>query len=143
MNSINLSLALRRLVLSGGAVILCGCNGHFLPSLRQPDRLYPIDAEVSMVRAYSEDLAVHGASKSKTQRNAFITARMYAIDLQYTKYESQLTHEGQNEGFLATAVNLGLTTTSTLVTPPGTKSILSGLATMFTGLDTAYNEKIF
>ena len=42
----------------------------------------------------------------------------------------------------ATATNLGLTTAATLLTPPGTKTILSGLATAVTGLDKAYDEKM-
>jgi hypothetical protein len=67
---------------------------------------------------------------------------MYAIDLYYTKYESQLTHESQDANFIATAVSLGLTTAGSLITVAETTRILSGLATGVTGLNTAYNEKV-
>jgi hypothetical protein len=47
----------------------------------------------------------------------------------------------QDEGILATAVNLGLTTSATLVPLAQTKTLLSGIATGVTGLDKAYDEK--
>jgi hypothetical protein len=67
---------------------------------------------------------------------------MYEIDLAYTKYESQLTHENQNVNFGATALSLGLTTAGSLILAPQTTRVLSGLATGVTGLENAYNEKI-
>jgi hypothetical protein len=66
---------------------------------------------------------------------------MYIADMEYHDYEARLTREMQNEGLLATATSLGLTTAATLVTPAGTKTILSGIATAVTGMDKAYNEK--
>ena len=75
-------------------------------------------------------------------RNQIVTARMYIADMDYHVYEARLTREMQDEGLLATATSLGLTTSATLFTPPGTKTILSGIATAVTGLDKAYNEKV-
>jgi len=74
-------------------------------------------------------------------RNQILTARMYTADLQYHHYEARLTREMQNEGLLATATSLGLTTAATLVSPAQTKTILAGIATAVTGLDKAYVEK--
>jgi hypothetical protein len=74
-------------------------------------------------------------------RNQIISARMYVADLEYDNFEAQLTREMQDEGILATAVNLGLTTSATLVGGAATKTILSGVATGVTGLDKAYSEK--
>jgi hypothetical protein len=75
------------------------------------------------------------------KRNEMLTARMFVADMEYQPYEANLTKEMQREGLLATGVNLGLTTSSTLVGAAATKTILSGLATGFTGLDKAYSEK--
>jgi hypothetical protein len=74
-------------------------------------------------------------------RNEVVTARMYIADMEYHFYEARLTKEMQQEGLLATAANLGLTTSATLVPAAQTKTILSGIATAVTGLDKAYNEK--
>jgi len=66
---------------------------------------------------------------------------MYIADMEYHTYEARLTREMQDEGLLATAVNLGLTTSSTLVPLAQTKTLLSGIATGVTGLDKAYDQK--
>jgi hypothetical protein len=66
---------------------------------------------------------------------------MYIADVQYHYYEARLTGEMQEEGLAATLTSLGLTTAATLVTPVGTKTILSGLATAVIGADKLYNEK--
>ncbi|MGI8569672.1 MAG: hypothetical protein ACR2KT_11675 [Methylocella sp.] len=66
---------------------------------------------------------------------------MYIADMEYHTYEARLTREMQDEGILATAVNLGLTTSATLVPLAQTKTLLAGIATGVTGLDKAYDEK--
>lgn len=75
-------------------------------------------------------------------RNAMISGRMYAIDIQYTAYESALTRERQNVGFGAAATTIGLATASTLVTPTATKDLLTGLAGFVTGARAAYDNDI-
>jgi hypothetical protein len=126
-------------------ICIAGCT-HLVPSVRQPDRLYSIDDEIAWVRydlgTQNGLLSAYWASPNTTTRNAVITERMYAIDVLYTKYESQLTHENQDVNFGATAVELGLTTAATLVPVAQTTRLLSGIATGVNGLDTAYNEKI-
>jgi hypothetical protein len=66
---------------------------------------------------------------------------MYIADMEYHSYEARLTREMQDEGMLATATSIGLTTAATLVSPAQTKTILAAIATAVTGLDKAYNEK--
>jgi hypothetical protein len=66
---------------------------------------------------------------------------MYMADVEYHYYEARLTREMQDEGLVATATGLGLTTAATLVDPAQTKTILAGLATAVIGLDKAYSEK--
>ena len=66
---------------------------------------------------------------------------MYIADMEYHYYEARLTREMQDEGMLATAASLGLTTAATLAPVAQTKTLLSGIATGVTGLDKAYDEK--
>jgi hypothetical protein len=132
-------------VLAACLPAVTGCISSVVPSLRQPDRLYSIDEEVGRVRAAldSQDLwDSYARAPSKSSRNAYITARMYAIDILYTKYESQLTHENQEVNFLATATTLGLNTVGALTTVASTTRLLSGIAGGITGMDNAYNDKV-
>jgi hypothetical protein len=129
---------------SGGllAGLLSGCYLDGLgPTTRQPDRLYPTDQEIGWVRAYLDNqndlMTRYISSPDVLTRNTIITARMYAIDVLYTKYESQLTHENQDVSFGATAVQLGLTTTASLIPVAQTTRLLSGIASGVNGLDTA------
>lgn len=130
-------------------ILLPGCQ-LTTPSLRQPDRLYvgtgqsdpaivgKTEAEKSLA-----DLQFAAAHiKSASDRNAFITARMYAIDVAYTNYEASLTHENQDVNFYANAATLGLTTTASLIPVAHTSRVLSAIAGGVTSLDTAYNEKV-
>jgi hypothetical protein len=123
--------------------VVSGCWANAIPSVRQPDRLIPLGEELAFVRLSDPILYNRYLNyPSIATRNDFITARMYAIDVQYTLYESQLTHENQDVNFIATAVNLGLTGTASLIPVAQTSRLLAGIATGVTGLDTAYNEKI-
>ena len=111
-----------------------------------PIRPVSIESDVAMVSslAYPQDLTQFSSYPPDAQaaiRNEMLTARMFVADMEYQPYEANLTKETQREGLLATAVNLGLTTSSTLVGAAATKTILSGLATGVTGLDKAYSEK--
>lgn len=142
------------------AVLLSGCIGNLIPSVRQPTRLYDEDAEFATIRKWEESLRQLPGNENDTRslwatyfrngspddkkmfRNEVIAARMYAIDLEYTKYESQLTHENQDINFATTAASLGLTTTASLVPVAQTSRLLSGIAGGVIGLDTAYNEKV-
>lgn len=114
-----------------GAILVSGC----IPSTRTPERLYPVASEMDFVRSTQSDLvdryykAALSGEQMRLIRNEIIAQRMYAIDVQYTQYESALTQESQEVGFGATTAAEGLSTAVTLVGPPGTKTILSGAAT--------------
>jgi len=127
----------------GGLVV--GCTTHQLG----PTRPITIEDDVAWMRSVSqpqpEDVArfrVADSTRQANMRNEVVTARMYIADMQYHLYESKLTKEIQEEGLAATLMSLGLTTSATLLSPAGTKTILSGLATAVTGADKAYNEKL-
>jgi hypothetical protein len=126
-------------------LMLAGC----LPSSGTPDRLYPVASEMNFVRTTQEYLVdryntfvFSAPAQAKLIRNEIIADRMYAIDVQYTEYESNLTRERQEVGFgtLATAGALG--TASTLVTPVVTKSVLSGLSTLTLATKGHYDSEV-
>jgi len=123
------------------AILLSGCWGNFIPSLRQPDRLYPADDEIQMIRNHQKYLTER-PTWDMASRNEYITTRMYAIDLAYTQYESSLTHESQDINFLTTVSTLALTGTAALIPVGQTSRVLAGIASGVTGTGAAYNEKI-
>ncbi|MEH2622719.1 hypothetical protein V1292_000774 [Bradyrhizobium sp. AZCC 1719] len=127
------------------SILLAGC----LPSTRTPERLYPIVDEMNVVRATQEELVrqynmyVFSAPvQAKLIRNEIIAQRMYAIDVQYTQYETALTREGQEVGFGALTTAGALGTASTLFTPVVTKSVLSGLSTAVLSTKGYYESEI-
>jgi len=75
-------------------------------------------------------------------RNDWIAGRMYAIDIQYTVYEGELTRERQAVGFGAATAALGLTTAAGLLTPVVTKNVLTGTAAVVTGSRAAYDSDV-
>jgi hypothetical protein len=123
------------------ASALSGCVSTTIPSLRQPERLYSLDEEAAALRQTAL-LNAYYSTQTVQSRNEYITARMYATDLYYTKYESQLTHENQEANFLATMAALGLSTAGAITTSASGTRILSALAGGVIGADNAYNEKI-
>ena len=131
----------RVFLLAAIAPLLAGCLGNIIPSLREPDRLYSIDEEIRSIKN-SDGKAYLVFGGSREARNAFISERMYAIDILYTKYESQLTHEGQDIGFLSDVVQTGLTSTAAIIGPPGTAHILSAIATGTKSATSSYDNKI-
>jgi hypothetical protein len=123
-------------------LLLAGC---VTSSQTGPFRPYSIDQDVAAVQPYAEPVWPYYASLSAAQqavyRNNILTARMYIADLEYHYYEARLTKEIQEEGLLATAANLGLTGSASLIPVAQTSRLLAGIATGVTGLDKAYNEK--
>ena len=112
-----------------------------------PPRLYAIEEEIGLVRSSLGEMnlieyARMNEASRRQYRNAIISGRMYAIDIQYTAYESALTRERQNVGFGAAATTIGLTTASTLVSSTASKDILTGLAGFVTGARAAYDNDI-
>jgi hypothetical protein len=112
-----------------------------------PTRLYPIAEETQRIRNiipqidFLQFVGMDEPQRFK-YRNDWVAARMYAIDIQYTSYESGLTRERQGVGFAAAATTLGLTTASGLVAPVATKNLLTGLAGFVTGTRAAYDNDV-
>jgi len=113
-----------------------------------PPRAITIDEDVASLRPLGllstqdiQDFYRLTPTAQASTRNQIVTARMYLIDIEYTRYEAALTQELQNEGLAATAASLGLTSTAALIPVHQTSQLLSGIATGVTGLDKAYTEK--
>ena len=127
------------------AVLLSGC----LKSTQPPERLFAVAIELDMMRqsmgrlseAYNSAFFTNPEA-AKTIRNEIIAQRMYAIDVQYTVYENDLTQEGQGVGFGALTAAEGLSTAATLVAPVATKSILSAAATGVLAVKGHYGSEV-
>jgi hypothetical protein len=130
-------------VLAGAALTACTASIQ-----GAPPRVFPVDTELAQVRdVLNRDWYGSYANSSderfrKYYRDQAVLARMYAIDIAYSKYELDLTRERQNVGFLSTLTLLGLTTAGTLVGGEETKTILSATATGVTGTKEAYEKNV-
>jgi hypothetical protein len=123
----------------GCCLALAGCAA----SLSVPERFFPVEADIAWLRQEDPGLFRRYVSDpSKERRNDFITARMYAIDVAYTRYEAALTQEGQEANFLAAIGSLGLTTASNISTVARTSKILSELSGFTAAAGLAYNDRI-
>jgi hypothetical protein len=121
--------------------LITGCASHRIG----PDRPISVEEDVAYIRPVAEfdltSFASYTPAIQASVRNQIVTARMYIADMEYHKYEARLTREMQDEGLAATLVSLGLTGSASLITVASTSRILSGIATVVTGADKAYNEK--
>jgi hypothetical protein len=141
----------RRLgVLFIGAFMLSGCLGQqgCIPSsCGGPERLIPSDQELVPIKErynLANVLRVYDSAPTADKiavRNEFLFERVYAMDVSYTAYEEALTKESENEGFLAAAINAGLTGAGALVPVAQTTRLLSQIALGMTTLDQAYNKQ--
>lgn len=142
------SRAAPRLLFKVAAVVMLAASvAGCLPSLTEPERLYPASTETGLIRdevgvpdfKYFAQLT---DGQRVTYRNAIIDARMYAIDLNYFTYEANLTHERQEADFATASSTIALTAASVLVGPVQTKNILTGAAGAITGANQAYDDKV-
>lgn len=112
-----------------------------------PPRLYTVAEETASIRANMPqiNLAQFSLMDEATRmkyRNDWIAGRMYAIDIQYTTFEGELTKERQAVGFGAAAAALALNTAAGLTTPVVTKNVLTGVSSVVTGTRAAYDSDV-
>jgi hypothetical protein len=140
----SIHVVVRLVFLVAVAATVSGCWTVF----SEPDRLYSVEDELAPVRQLYDDKDLWrdylrlSSDRQKALRNEIITARMYAVDLNYTQYEARLGQESQGIDFAAGVSNQALTIAAGLVPAVQTKNILAGMATGVGYVDTAYNEKI-
>jgi hypothetical protein len=123
-------------------LVLGGC-GTFTTVLRNPPPVIPASQEVESIRqSLSDPAVIQSAAINKTERNTYISERIYAIDLQYTAYEAALTHSTE-EGTLGSAlINPGITGTTSVLNVPQTNKILSAIATGVTGASQTFDKDV-
>lgn len=132
---------------AGSLLIGLLVSGCFASLSEGPPRLYGVEEEMQGIRLSLSgfDLVRFNALDDigrRKYRDDWVTARMYAIDVQYTGYESALTRERQGVGFGAAAATIGLATGSTLAASTASKDILTSLAGAVTGARAAYENDI-
>ncbi|MBS0535294.1 MAG: hypothetical protein JSR72_14645 [Proteobacteria bacterium] len=126
-------------------------------SLGGPERLVPVSTEMALIRneLYPEqaDGSESGsrrramnpsatAAVNAAERNRFITARKYAIDVQYSEYEGSIIREAELTDFGAKVATIALTQTASLIPVAHTARLLTQISTGVDSVDSAYNEKI-
>jgi hypothetical protein len=108
------------------------------------DRVFTVDDQVTSVRAQNPSMIfpVPAEYADKTARNAFITERMYLIDLEFNPYFARLTTQSQAGNLAGDLAILGLTFSSTVLTPAVTKTALSAASTAVAGGKTAFDNDV-
>lgn len=76
-----------------------------------------------------------------TQRNNYVLAQMYAIDLAYREFENELSQEARQTSFFTTLVSIGLTGSAALLASPASP-ILAGIDTGLKGASEAFSRDI-
>ena len=123
------------------SLVASGCTQSPIPTFREPGRLTTLVEDEKKIR--DSELATDFTNiPSAPKRNEFIALRMYAIDLEYTKYESQLTHENAAIGLGSTIATLGLNGAAALIPAGQTARSLNGAALALTGATAAYDKDI-
>lgn len=79
---------------------------------------------------------------SAPQRNSFVLARMYGIDLRYREFETQVSNEARNSNFLLRLVSIGLSGAGALISVSGTQAILAGIDTGLKGASEAFSKDV-
>ena len=138
------------LIIAGLTLFLfTGCSaveGLFPSHLDGPPRnfLSPEETKALQTGVQADFDYYNGLSPAaqQTYRNNFITWRMYSIDVAYDQYELAITRSIQDESFATAAANIGLTGVAALIPVAQTKSILAGVASGITGVDSLYSQKI-
>lgn len=128
-------------VLLSSTVLLSGCaafSGHPDPSVPTAElaEVYKLGSISEIVGCFKQT----GAA-AKACRDQILTARMYAIDLQYSDFERRLFRQTRESGFAATLATLGLTTTAALTTA-GASQWLSGIAALTIGGREAFQKEV-
>ncbi|MGT2439132.1 hypothetical protein ACU4GH_28975 [Bradyrhizobium betae] len=99
-----------------------------------PDHLYSIEEEKLDARedVLPRALAGYNAARSDAERifyrSEYVARRMYVIDVEYTQYETALTRERQEYGFISSVAAQGLSTAGAVFTPVNTVRTLSALS---------------
>lgn len=79
---------------------------------------------------------------SDAERNNFVLARMYAIDLRYSEFELDLSQERNQSDFFVKLLSIGLTGVAALSAVSETQAILAGIDTALKGANDAFSKEM-
>lgn len=120
---------------------LCGCT-----AMKLPDRTYVTNDEIATWQTdFEKDtkaLASLTDGPARHKRNEIVSARKYAIDLEYTNYEAALIRDSQLTDFSAKAASLALRTTADLVPVGHTSRMLGSIGTGVGSVNEAYDAEV-
>jgi hypothetical protein len=134
------------LMLAAGSVSACWGPA----ALNEPDRLTPIADELAPIRAAFDDVDLwqryssyaYNPRMQMAYRNDIITARMYAIDINYTNYEGRLGADAHGVDFTTAVLSHAASLAVPLISVDETKNIVSAAGGLVGFYGTAYNEKL-
>ena len=129
------------------AVVSMGMSACFATHRGAPNRFYSIEQELQALdTTVDRSVAQYNLATDEPTRmfyrNEAIDARVAAIDLRYTEFESALMRERQGVGLLTTMTELALTGTIPLVGSTDAKNLLGGAASFVTGSWSAYYDEV-
>lgn len=121
------------------AFLLSACGGGIRG---EPERYRSIDEELqSLTPAYGDSELAKPGSTSRARRNEIIGARMYAIDLRFSEFETELLRESRKAGFGTVLVELIVDISGSLASN-GASQILSAISAGITGTKEAFDKEI-
>lgn len=131
---------LTRCLALGSLVVLTGCT-TVLTGAPQP--LSDPDSEVASLMAVADAKAIVACMTAPTLicRDQIVGARMYAADLRFAQFESNLFREGRETDFGGSVASLGLSAAATASTG-GTAQAFSAVNTLLLGTRESYQKDL-
>jgi hypothetical protein len=127
------------LVLLQVILLMSGCAAFMGFPPRVTDRSADLDALQTDISAKAITDCL--ATPTEACRNKLITARTYAVDIQFSAFEENLFRQAREAGFAATLTTLGLTAAGA-VAGGGTTQVLSAIAAGITGSRAAFEREV-
>lgn len=124
--------------------ILSGCSASIQGAPARSDTEPALTTFLTQSVSVAQMNAYRSASgqQKRELRNSIVLGRMALTDMNYTKYEQDLTRERQQAPFAATLASLALSGTGTIVSDAATKTALAVVDTALKGAKEAYDKDI-
>lgn len=135
-------MPVRPVALLMAVVVLAACQQ--VSSVRgQPERMFTLQDQRDLIESIvNEEESTDVNQPPEIRRNEVITARMLAIDLYYTEFESDLFREGRAVDFGLTLGQIVAGTAGALVSPASTTQALSGISAGLAGVGEAFDQQL-
>jgi hypothetical protein len=108
-----------------------------------PERVYTVNDQATYVREnWPIPIPTPTDGANKINRNSFVTARMYFIDLEFNPYFARLTTQNQAGTLAGDTALVATTFLSTVLASSATKTALSAAATGIASVRTDINQDV-